>query len=96
MNPRLIGLDRYSVRPKRADDVSNRRYSGLFEQAGQLIEEILGGGRIVERCGSDLNGRGARDHELEGVGGPGDPANADDGKLRECPRDFRPCGERPA
>ncbi len=43
---------------------------------------------MVKRRGSDLNGRGARDHELEGVGGPGDSADSDDGKLRECPRDF--------
>ena len=80
MNRRLIGLDRNSVRPQRADDLSNGRHSGLFEQAGQLIEEVLGGGRIVERRGADLDGRGARDEELEGVGGRGDPADADDGK----------------
>ena len=92
----LTGVLSTAIRPERADDLADVGHPGVVEPAGQIIEQALGRGRVVEGGGADLDGRGAGDQELEGVVGRGDPADADDRQLGQGAGDVpdHPQGDR--
>ena len=45
------------------------------------VDDFFGGAGIPVAGSTDLHGRGAREHELDHVGGSGDAAHADDGNF---------------
>src|SRR4051794_17458895 len=72
---------RLAVGPEGADHRADGGGAGLAEEAGEVGDEALGAGGIVERGGADLNGGGAGDEEFQGVLGGADAADAEDGQI---------------
>ena len=63
---------------KRSNEFPDRRYAGLFERAGQLIQQPCRNFGVVIVGGTDLHGAGSRDQELHYVVESGNPADPND------------------